>query len=83
MSAFCARLESSRGRTVQITFKIMTPKGRQVGYSDTSLSDMISLYRQLWAQCPSAQAELPALKPLDQPTGTRGRPAQFLGKGHV
>ncbi|MEW5849417.1 MAG: hypothetical protein AB2A00_11420 [Myxococcota bacterium] len=30
----CARLESNRGRTLQVTFKIVTPKGRLVGSSE-------------------------------------------------
>ena len=48
-------------------------KGRSMEYAETSLSDMISYYNQLWRQCPDAQAELPELKPLDQPSYARGR----------
>ncbi len=82
--AKCRELyEAITARTLGQQVQSVGHKGRQVGYSDTSLGDMIALYRQLWAQCPDAQAELPTLKPLEQPTGTRGRPAQFLGKGHV
>jgi hypothetical protein len=33
----CAHLESNRGRAVQITFKIMTPKGRSVATSDETV----------------------------------------------
>ena len=32
--AVCARLESNRGRSVPVTFKIVTPKGRLVGSSE-------------------------------------------------
>jgi hypothetical protein len=32
--AVCARLESTRGRSVPVTFKIVTPKGRLVGSSE-------------------------------------------------
>lgn len=47
-------------------------KGRTMAYADTSLSDMIAYYNQLWRQCPDAQAEMPELKPLDQPSYARG-----------
>lgn len=57
--------------------------GRNVGYSEMRVDYMVAYYRQLWAQCPAAQAELPELQALDQPVGTRGRPAVFLGRGHV
>lgn len=58
-------------------------KGRSISYSEMSVSDMITYYRQLWLQCPEAQAELPELKPLDAPPGARGRPARFLGRRWV
>ncbi len=58
-------------------------KGRQMAYAETPVKDLIAYYRQLWAQCPAAQAELPELKPLDAAVGTRGKPAVFVGRGHV
>jgi hypothetical protein len=33
----CARLESNRGRAVQVTFKVVTPKGRVVGTADETI----------------------------------------------
>lgn len=58
-------------------------KGRSVTYAEADVNDMIKLYQQLWRACPDAQAELPELKPLDQPVATRGRPAVLVGSGHV
>lgn len=56
-------------------------RGRTLSYSDTSISDMISLYRQLWAQCPEAQAELPNLQPLDAHVSTTPRqPGRYAGR---
>lgn len=58
-------------------------KGRSLEYANMSVSDMVKYYIQLWRQCPAAQAVLPELQQLDAPTGTRGRPAVFLGRGFV
>lgn len=71
-----AIMAKSTGRQVQS----MGHRGRDMSYSEMDVKDMISLYRQLWQQCPDAQVQLPDLKPLDAVTGTRGRPAQFLGR---
>lgn len=59
-------------------------KGRQVTYSIVQINHMIALYNQYRAACPDARADasLIELKPLDQPQGTRGRPAAFLGRGY-
>lgn len=60
-------------------------KGRQVTYSTAEINQMIALYNQLRNACPDALADpnLIELKPLDQPQGSRGRPATFLGRGYV
>jgi len=58
-------------------------KGRQVGYAEADVNDMIKLYQQLWRACPDAQVALPELKPLDQPVATRGRAPVMWGSGHV
>lgn len=58
-------------------------KGRTMAYANMNVSDMVKYYIQLWKQCPAAQAELPELLPLDATTGTRGRPAIFMGRGYV
>jgi hypothetical protein len=58
-------------------------KGRTLEYATMNVGEMMKYYMQLWRQCPAAQAELPELQPLDGPTGTRGRPAIFVGSGRV
>lgn len=58
-------------------------KGRNLGFAEVSVDSMIAYYRQLWAQCEAAQAELPNLQPLDQPVGTRGAPGRRYGRHWV
>lgn len=59
-------------------------KGRSVQFSDISLDQMVRLYRQRLYSCPEAQAAgLPDLKDLNAPVGKRGRPARFIGRGHL
>lgn len=60
-------------------------KGRQMAYAETSTKDLIAYYNQIRNSCPDALAdpELIELKQLDQPTGTRGRPAVRLGRPFV
>lgn len=46
-------------------------KDKQASFANTSLADMLKLYRQLW----TAESGLPDLATLDAPTTRRGRPA--------
>jgi hypothetical protein len=57
-------------------------KGRQLEYADMPIAQLISYYNQIRNSCPDAKAdpELIAINPLDQPTGTRGRPAVRPGR---
>lgn len=48
-------------------------KGRSVSYANTSLDDMIRLYRQLWSACPDAKtSDLPLLNEPGTSTVERG-----------
>lgn len=48
-------------------------KGRSVSYSNSSLDDMIRLYRQLWQACPDAKtSDLPLLAEPGASTVQRG-----------
>lgn len=59
-------------------------KGRSMQYAELSLEQMVNFYRQRYAICPDvADTDLPELQALNGPVGRRGRPAQFLGRGHV
>lgn len=60
-------------------------KGRNVAFTETSTKDLIAYYNQVRSGCPDACEDLDLLhiSPLDGPTGTRGRPAVFHGRGHV
>jgi len=58
-------------------------KGRTMEYANLNVSDMVKYYMQLWKQCPAAQAELPEMQTLESTTGTRGRPAIFMGRRFV
>ena len=74
-----AIIERTLGRTIQSAGQ----KGRSVSYQTVDVNHLISLYRQLRAQCPEALVELPDIAPLDQPAATRGRPAVFMGRGSL
>lgn len=50
-------------------------KDKTLAHAQTSLSDMIKLYRQLWF----AESGLPDLKDIDQSTARRGPPARVYG----
>lgn len=60
-------------------------KGRSVAYAERSTNELIAYYNQIRKSCPDAlgDAELIELKPLDQPTVTRGRPAVRMGRSWV
>lgn len=60
-------------------------KTKALEYRDVPLKELIAYYNQVRNLCAEAQAdpELIAIAPLDQPFGTRGRPARFMGRGHV
>ena len=47
-------------------------KGRQVAFADTSLEDMIKLYRTLWTKPLGDETGLPLLSELGSGTGSRG-----------
>lgn len=47
-------------------------KGRQVSYADTSLEDMIKLYRTLWTKALGDETGLPLLGELGAGAGARG-----------
>ncbi len=66
------------GRQVQSS----SAKGRSASFADVPLRELIAYYNQVRTSCPEAMAdaELIALQPLDQPTGTRGGPAVFYGR---
>lgn len=57
-------------------------KGRNLEYASATLSELIAYYNQVRKGCPDALAdpELIAIAPLDQPTGTRGRPGTRPGR---
>lgn len=60
-------------------------KGRQVTYTPAQINQMIALYNQYRKACPDALADpdLIELQPLDQPQGSRGRPAAYFGRSFV
>ncbi len=47
-------------------------KDRNVSYADTSLKDMIALYRALWTKALGDETGLPLLNELGQVAGNRG-----------
>lgn len=59
-------------------------KGRSVQYSQTPIKELIAYYNQVRASCQAALADpdLIYIAPLDQPAGTRGRPAVFSGRSY-
>ncbi len=60
-------------------------KGRSLSYSDQPLPALIAYYNQIRQSCADAMSdpELIEVRPLDQPTTRRGRPARFTGRGYV
>lgn len=50
-------------------------KDKQVGFNQSNLSEMIKIYRQLYAAC-GASSGLPEFQDLSQPTAKRGRPVR-------
>ncbi len=60
-------------------------KTKTLEYRDVPLKELIAYYNQVRNSCTEAQAdpELIAIAPLDQPFGTRGRPAAFVGRRYV
>lgn len=57
-------------------------KGRNLEYMQTPIKELIAYYNQVRSSCPDALADpdLIAIAPLDQPTGTRGRPGVRAGR---
>ena len=47
-------------------------KGRQVAYADTSIEDMVKLYRMLWTEALGAETGLPLLNEFGTVSGARG-----------
>ncbi len=47
-------------------------KGRNVGYAETSLADMVKAYRMLWNAAIGAETGLPLLEELGTVSGSRG-----------
>jgi len=60
-------------------------KGRSATFTEMPIRELIAYYNQKRAACADALADtsLIAIAPLDQPTGTRGAPARFLGRSWV
>lgn len=60
-------------------------RGRSLEYAETPLKELIAYYNQVRNGCADALAdpELIEVRPLDQQFGTRGRPAQFMGRRNV
>lgn len=60
-------------------------KGRSVAFAEVPIKELIAYYNQVRNSCADALAdtELIEIKPLDQPTGTRGAPAIRLGRSWV
>ena len=63
-----AIIARGRGQGVQSAGQ----KGRNVSYGETSLEDMIKLYRLLWTAALGTETGLPLLNALGEAAGTRG-----------
>lgn len=63
-----AIIARGKGQKVQSA----SQKGRNVSYADTSLADMVKLYRLLWNEDLGAEADVPLLDELGTAPGSRG-----------
>lgn len=65
---YAAIVDRGKGQKVQSAGQ----KGRNVTYGDTSLKDMVALYRLLWTKALGEEAGLPLLDELGSASGSRG-----------
>lgn len=82
----CKKLKASiDARLTGTQVQSVGHKTKMLEYRDVPLKELIAYYNQVRNSCAEALAdpELIAIAPLDQPTGTRGRPARFVGRGYV